>query len=174
MEKILLIFFIVFSSLHVKANDSKFDFSNTDYEIDKYQYEAISIGLFDIYTDTLKIYLQESHVPYLFENDESKILYPPTTKLSDIIQHKAISIDLNDDGVNEVIAYMEGSLVCGSGGCTSYILQKINSDWKIIGEFFPGHIFETNKNHNNGFLKIYFNDTFENTCLYEDNKYKCR
>ena len=78
-----------------------------------------------IYADTLKTYLQESHVPYLFEDDESKILYPPTIQLTDIIKHKAISIDLNNDGVNEVIAYTEGSLVCGSGGCTSYILKKL-------------------------------------------------
>ena len=85
MKKILLIFFVVFSSINAKANDSKFDFSNEDYEIDKYQYEAISNGLFNIYADTLKIYLQDSHVPYLFENDESKILYPPSTQLSDII-----------------------------------------------------------------------------------------
>ena len=124
MKKVLLIFLVVFSSIHTNANDSKFDFSNTDYQIDHYQYKAISNSLFHIYADTLKIYLQESHVPYLFEKDDSKILYPPTTKLSDIIKHKAISIDLNDDGVNEVIAYTEGSLVC-SGGCTSYILQEI-------------------------------------------------
>ena len=174
MEKILLIFFIVFSSLHVKADDSKFDFSNQDYEINKYQYEAISNGLFNIYADTLKIYLQESHVPYLFENDESKILYPPAKQLSDIIKYKATSVDLNDDGVNEVVAYTEGSLVCGSGGCTSYILQEINSDWKIIGEFFPGHIFETNNNRTNGFLKIFFNDNLDNSCLYESNSYNCR
>jgi len=173
MKKILLIFFVVFSSIHANANDSKFDFSNTDYKIDHYQYKAISNSLFDIYADTLKIYLQESHVPYLFENDESKILYPPTTQLNDIIKHKAISIDLNDDGVNEVIAYTEGSLVCGSGGCTSYILQETNSDWKIIGEFFPGHFFETNKNNTNGFLNIYFNDNLDHSCLYKDNSYNC-
>ena len=102
--------------------------------------------------------VQDRVMLHLFENDESKILYPPPTQLSDIIQHKAISIDLNDDGVKEVVAYTEGSLVCGTGGCTSYILQEINGDWKTIGEFFPGHIFKTNKNHNNGFLKIYFKD----------------
>ena len=94
-------------------------------------------------------------------NDESKILYPPAKQLSDIIKYKATSVDLNDDGVNEVVAYTEGSLVCGSGGCTSYILQEINSDWKIIGEIFPGHFFETNKNHTNGFLNIYFNDNLD-------------
>ena len=174
MKKILLILFLACLSIHAKANDSKFNFSNTDYEIDMHQYKAISNGLFHIYADTLKMYLQESHIPYLFENDESKILYPPTTKLSDIIQHKAISIDLNDDGVNEVIAYTEGSLVCGSGGCISYILQEINNDWKIIGEFFPGNIFEINKNQNNGFLNIYFNDQMEHSCLYEDNSYNCK
>ena len=173
MKIIFLFLSVVCLSVHVKANESKFNFSNTDNEIDKNEYEAISNGLFDIYKDALKIYLQESHVPYLFENDESKILYPPTTQLNDIIKHKAISIDLNDDGVNEVIAYTEGSLVCGSGGCTSYILQEINSDWKIIGEFFPGHFFETNKNHTNGFLNIYFNDNLDHSCLYEDNSYNC-
>ena len=174
MKKILLILFVACLSNHLKANESKFDFSNTDYEIDKYQYKAISVGLFDFYADILKTYLQESHVPYLFENDESKILYPPPVQLSDIIQHKAISIDLNGDGVNEVVAYTEGSLVCGSGGCTSYILQKINSDWKIIGEFFPGHFFETNENQTNGFLNIYFNDTLDYSCLYQTNNYECQ
>ena len=173
MEKILLILFIVFSSLHVKANDSKFDFFNTDYEIDKYQYDAISNGLFDIYIDTLKIYLQESHVPYLFENDKSKILYPPAEQLSDIIKYKATSVDLNDDGVNEVVAYTEGSLVCGSGGCTSYILQEINSDWKIIGEFFPGHIFEINNSQTNGFLHIYYGTNLDYKCEYDVKGYIC-
>ena len=173
MKKILLILFMVFPSIHAKADDNKFDFSKQDYEISKYQYEAISNGLFDIYTDTLKIYLQESHVPYLFENDKSKILYPPSIQLSDIIQHKAISIDLNNDGVNEVVAYTEGSLVCGSGGCVSYILKKINSDWKIIGEFFPGHIFEINKNQTNGFLDVHYGTNFNYKCEYEQADYYC-
>ena len=173
MKKILIILLLVFSSNHAKANNSKFNFSNIDYEIDLYQYKAISTGLFHIYADTLKTYLQESHVPYLFEDDESKILYPPTIQLTDIIKHKAISIDLNNDGVNEVLAYTEGSLVCGSGGCTSYILQEINNDWKIIGEFFPGNIFETNKIKNNDFLNIYFSDTLKYLCSYEGNNYEC-
>ena len=91
---------------------------------------AIVVLCFDIFKGflpflILKIYLQESHVPYLFENDKSKILYPPAKQLSDIIKYKATSVDLNDDGVNEVVAYTEGSLVCGSSGCTSYILQEI-------------------------------------------------
>ena len=173
MKKILLIFFVVFTSIHAKANNSKFDFSNTDYEIDMYQYKAISDALFDIYADTLKMYLQESHVPYLFENDESKILYPPPTQLSDIIQYKAISIDLNDDGVKEVVAYTEGSLVCGSGGCTSYVLQEINGDWKKIGEFFPGHIFETNKNQTNGFVDVYYGTNFNYKCEYDQVDFNC-
>ena len=173
MKKILLILFLACLSNHAKANESKFDFSNTDYEIDKYQYEAISNGLFDIYTDTLKIYLQESHVPYLFENDKSKILYPPAKQLSDIIKYKATSVDLNDDGVNEVVAYTEGSLVCGSGGCISYILQEINSDWKIIGEFFPGHIFETNNIQTNDFLDIYYGENLDYKCVYDVKDYIC-
>ena len=172
MKKYLLILFLVFSSFHLKANDSKFNFSNTDYEVDIREYKAISIGLFHIYADTLKIYLQESHVPYLFENDESKILYPPTTQLNDIIKHKAISIDLNDDGVNEVIAYTEGSLVCGSGGCTSYILQEINGT-EIIGEFFPGHIFETNKKQTNGFVDVYYGTNFNYKCEYDQVDFNC-
>ena len=42
------------------------------------------------------------------------------------------AIDLNNDGIDEVITYVSGNLVCGSSGCQSYILQGKEKDWKAI------------------------------------------
>ena len=73
----------------------------------------------------------------MFETKDSKIAFLPDTPLSDLLDFKAISIDLNDDGIDEVIAYMSGPLACGMGGCTSFILQGKEKDWKILGRYFP-------------------------------------
>lgn len=34
------------------------------------------------------------------------------------------SVDLNGDGTDEVLAYVMGPMVCGSGGCNLYVLAR--------------------------------------------------
>lgn len=41
-------------------------------------------------------------------------------------------IDLNDDGVDEIIIYIVGSKWCGSGGCTALIAREEDNQYKLI------------------------------------------
>lgn len=38
------------------------------------------------------------------------------------------SVDLNGDGTDEVLAYVMGPMVCGSGGCNLYVLAPEGED----------------------------------------------
>ena len=140
--------------------------------VNSYQAKAISYGLVDKITGTLKTYIQESHVPFMFELNNSKIKFLPDTPLSELLKFKAVSIDLNDDGVTEVIAYMSGNLVCGSSGCTTYILQGNDKSWEVIGELFPGEDVLVLTNKTNGYMDINFG-TNKYLCKFKAKKYQC-
>ncbi len=173
MKKLILIFFVSLIWLNISTADEKeIIFSNEEEVVNSYQAQAISYGLVDRITDTLKIYIQESHVPFMFESNKSKIKFLPDTPLSELLTFKAISIDLNNDGANEVIAYVSGNLVCGSSGCSSYILQGNDKSWKVIGELFPGEDVLVSTKKTNGYLDINF-DSKKYLCKFKDKKYQC-
>jgi len=173
MKKLILIFFVSLIWLNISTADEKeIIFSNEEEVVNSYQAQAISYGLVDRITDTLKTYIQESHVPFMFESNNSKIKFLPDTPLSELLTFKAISIDLNKDDVNEVIAYVSGNLVCGSSGCTSYILQGNDKSWKVIGELFPGEDILVSTYKTNGYLDINF-DSKKYLCKFKDKKYQC-
>jgi hypothetical protein len=44
------------------------------------------------------------------------------------------SNDLNNDGDNEIIAYTQGSSVCGSGGCTLFVLGAKGGGYEVISK----------------------------------------
>ena len=173
MRKFLsLIFFSLFWLNISIADEKEIIFNNEGEVVNAYQAQAISYGLIDKITSTLRTYIQESHVPFMFESDNSKIKFLPDTPLSELLTFKAVSIDLNNDGANEVIAYVSGNLVCGSSGCTSYILQGNDKSWKVIGELFPGEDISVSKNKTNGYLDINF-DAKNYLCKFKDKKYQC-
>ena len=41
-------------------------------------------------------------------------------------------VDLDGDGTDEVLAYVMGSMVCGSGGCNLYVLARDGDDWRVV------------------------------------------
>ena len=68
---------------------------------------------------SLRTYLQS----YLRTNNSD---YDKTTR------YVAASVDLNGDGVPEVIVYVSSKAWCGSGGCTMLILAREKSTFRII------------------------------------------
>jgi hypothetical protein len=54
---------------------------------------------------------------------------------------RPITVDLNLDGFNEIIVMHTAPGYCGSGGCSSFILQKdLEKDsWFTIGEVWPSY-----------------------------------
>ena len=155
------------------AEEKEIIFINKDAVVNSYQAQAISFSLFEKISDTLQIYIQESHVPFMFETKDSKVKFLPDKPLSDLLTFKAVSIDLNNDGIDEVITYVSGNLVCGSSGCTSYILQGKEKDWKIIGEYFPGGRTIISSNKTNGFFDISYIGSKKYTCKFKGKSYQC-
>lgn len=47
-------------------------------------------------------------------------------------RYKSAEVDLNGDGIKEVIVYFVGNRWCGSGGCSALILQPQGSSYKIV------------------------------------------
>jgi len=173
IKKFLLIIFVSLMFCSISNSEEKeIIFNNEEEVVNSYQAKAISYGLVDKITDTLKTYIQESHVPFMFEANNSKIKFLPDTPLNELLTFKAVSIDLNNDDINEVIAYVSGNLVCGSSGCSSYILQGNDKSWKVIGELFPGEDVLVSTKKTNGYLDINF-DSKKYLCKFKDKKYQC-
>ena len=176
--------FSVFAADEKKTEFKKeIKFSLEDDRVNLYQHDAISFGLFEIIADSFKDALQ-GQTRYRFETKDTKMSYPgPFVRFN----FKAVSIDLNDDGIEEVIVYMFGPDHCGSGGCQSYILQNtfgevserdydnaevIAEDWKTIGSPFPGDIIFISSNKTNGYFDISHSAGDEKySCKFKNGRY---
>lgn len=42
------------------------------------------------------------------------------------------TVDLNGDGSDEVLAWVAGPMVCGSGGCGLYVLTPVGDSWRVV------------------------------------------
>ena len=87
---------------------------------------------------------------------------------------KAASIDLDDDGKNELIVHHVHPHWCGSGGCTSYILKNYPGGWRKIGRIFPGGVLEASSSYHNGFKTIkYYGRSKTYLCVFKGGDYVC-
>ena len=46
-------------------------------------------------------------------------------------------VDLSGDGKPEVLVYVFGRSVCGTGGCSAFVFQAETSEYKLISEIVP-------------------------------------
>lgn len=64
-------------------------------------------------------------------------------------------IDLNDDGRNEIFVYLLGPFVCGTGGCSAAIFEKIDNEYVILSRFsLVNNPILISKNTSNGYRDI--------------------
>lgn len=52
--------------------------------------------------------------------------------LDETIRYSESFIDLNRDGKDEVIVYLMGRTICGSGGCNTLVLTPEGSSYRIV------------------------------------------
>ena len=174
MKKLLGILVLGLLWCNISYTEEKtISFINQEEVVNSYQAQAISFSLFEKISHTLEVYIQQNHVPFMFETKDSKIKFLPDTPLSELLTFKAVSIDLNDDGIDEVITHVSGNLVCGSSGCTSYILQGKEKDWHIIGEYFPGGHTLISSNKTNGYFDIFYIGSEKYSCKFKEESYQC-
>lgn len=166
----------IFLTLYIVLFSSKL-FSSELKEIvlldgaNKFQSQAISSGLSNLILEDAKYQLTKSHFPYGPHCQKNTLDCRQNFKFT--AGFKTVSFDLNFDGFNEVFVNYISPSYCGSGGCTTYILQKnINNNWKIIGKFFPGYNIKISSDGNEGYSDIFFGNT---RCRYRKyNNYACK
>jgi hypothetical protein len=49
-------------------------------------------------------------------------------------RYQAAFVDLNGDGTPEAIVYVTGSARCGSGGCTTLVLARGGSSYRVVSQ----------------------------------------
>ena len=59
-------------------------------------------------------------------------------------------VDLNGDGTDEILAYVGGPMLCGTGGCNLVVLQQAGDAWQKVGDLsvsqLPVGVFDTSTN----------------------------
>lgn len=48
--------------------------------------------------------------------------------------YASAKVDLNGDGTDEVLAYVGGPMMCGSGGCNLVVLKRAGDGYREVGE----------------------------------------
>lgn len=56
-------------------------------------------------------------------------------KDEDNVRYYYNKVDLNEDGKPEIFAYLVGSLVCGTGGCSAVIFKQENEQYTVLSKF---------------------------------------
>ena len=66
------------------------------------------------------------------------------------VLYKAGEVDLDGDGAPEILAYIGGPMMCGTGGCNLVVLQRTGQGLDKLGELsvtqLPVGVFETSTN----------------------------
>ena len=78
MKKLLLTILVSLTWFNISiAEEKEIIFINKDETVNSYQAQAISFSLFEKISDILEIYIQQSHVPFMFETKDSKLNFFP-------------------------------------------------------------------------------------------------
>jgi hypothetical protein len=80
---------------------------------------------------------QQPAAPFSTAEDSLKMflqtyLRTPPSNGDKTTQYFSAFVDLNGDGTQEAIVYLTGQSWCGSGGCTTVILARNRSSWRVL------------------------------------------
>lgn len=70
---------------------------------------------------------EDSHKMFLQE-----YLSPPRPRADRTTRYLDAFVDLDGDGIEEAIVYLTGQRWCGSGGCTTLILARQGSSYRLV------------------------------------------
>lgn len=166
--RIYFLFFICISTAVFAQNVTELELKDG---ANRYESEAIASAMSEMISEDFKIYFSESHFPYgprCNSNEKCR------QNLQFSVKFDTASVDLNNDGISEVIVRYDGPNRCGSGGCTSYILEGDVGGWISIGSFFPGGQVQVSSEMTNGNYDIYyFSKTERYSCKFDGFFYQC-
>ena len=160
MKKTLIILVLLFSSSVVAEEISVI---NLNEGANNYEAKAIAEALGSRLTGDFYNFIQESLV-HGYGSSPHSLKYE--------VNFYVDSIDLNDDGNDEVIVWYFAPLLCGSGGCWMFILGKDpEGKWSSMIEVFGG-VFKISDTIINQYHVLYHLDALgvEKKCTANENK----
>ena len=155
------------------SDDIKFQEIEFQDGLNAYESRAVSEALNKHIIASFKLFFTDSHFPYgphcSNKNNESC-----RQNLRYELEFTTASVDLDGDGVGEVIVKIMGPNECGSLGCTSYVLKKYSEGWRTIDMFFSEGVFEVSNSFINGFRTIKIHARSETLlCVFNREEYEC-
>ena len=150
MKQIIIIIFLLTASVSHSSENHDFQILELEERLDGYQRDAVIAALPDEIIGLFEMYFTESHFPSFPIDSHIR------KNLGFFIDFKGLSVDLNDDGILEVLVRLDHTLACGSGGCYTYILVKENGTWKNKGTLFGASNIHLRNEFMNGFQVIHF------------------
>ena len=150
MKQIIIIIFLLTASVSNSSENHDFQILELEERLDGYQRDAVIAAIPDKIISLFEMYFTESHFPSFPIDSHIR------KNLGFFIDFKGLSVDLNDDGILEVLVRLDHTLACGSGGCYTYILVKENGTWKNRGSLFGAGNIHLRNIYKNGFQVIYF------------------
>ena len=139
---------------------------------DEYATEAIALGLSNLIADDLHFFMTESHFIHgpRCSAEESDC----RQQLRFEVNFRTATFDLNQDGVDEVFVWYSAPGQCGSGGCSTYVLQQKLKNWEVIGRAFPGGKVVISPQSTNGYFDFYYyGKTAKYSCKFDESAYNC-
>ena len=158
MKQIIIIIFLLTASVSHSSENHDFQILELEERLDGYQRYAVIEAIPDEIIGLFEMYFTESHFPSFPIDSHIR------KNLGFFIDFKGLSVDLNDDGILEVLVRLDHTLACGSGGCYTYILVKENGTWKNKGTLFGAGNIHLRNEFINGFQVIYF----QTGCMYTE------
>ena len=150
MKHIILFIFLFITSFGYSSQNKIHEILVLEERLDGYQRNAVISAIPNEIISLFEIYFKESHFPgFPIDNHIRK-------DLGFYIRFEGLSVDLNDDGILEVLVRLDHMLACGSGGCYTYILVKENGTWKNKGILFGASNIHLRNEFMNGFQVIHF------------------
>ncbi len=159
--KLLLLFTLLFSPLSAFAKDSIYMI------IDSFEKPSDPVAVNILYNYVLSEY---KDIPVFYNK----------LKKSGRAAVSAYRVDLNYDGIDEVIGIHKGTLYCGTGGCGIFILQKTkNGGYKDISNlpaYVRGNMIKIFNNKRNGYRALWIihpvGKKFSKPALFTGERYK--
>ena len=139
---------------------------------DEYTTEAIALGLSNLIADDLYFFMTDSH----FIHGPTCSAEEPNCRqqLRFEVNFRTATFDLNQDGVDEVFVWYSAPGQCGSGGCSTYVLQQKLKNWEVIGRAFPGGKVVISPQSTNGYFDFYYyGKTAKYSCKFDESAYDC-
>lgn len=63
----------------------------------------------------------------------------PIYSLNTVNTYRYVKVDLNNDGLPEIVVHLSGNAFCGTGGCTTLIFEQSGNDYQLVSRIPTSH-----------------------------------